>query len=60
MPQTKEEFRKQGKRNRQRGAIFEAKVRDDLKSKGWVVDKFMSTIDFEKNKIVPAKRRYNP
>ena len=27
---------------------------------GWIVNKWMNTIDYEKNKIVPAKRKYNP
>lgn len=65
MPEkTKIDFRKQGKRNRQRGAIFETRVREDLIKMGWTVDKWMSTVDFERDgkigKIAPAKRKYNP
>jgi len=56
----KKEYSKQGKKNRAAGVRFEAKVRTDLKSQGWVVDKWMNNIDFEKDEIVPAKRKYNP
>lgn len=51
---------KKGKRNRAAGVRFENKVRQDLKSKGWIVDKWMNNIDFEKEEIAPAKRKYNP
>lgn len=51
---------KQGKQNRAAGTRFELKVRNDLTSKGWVIDKWMNNIDFEKQKIIPAKRKYNP
>lgn len=54
------DFAKQGKRNRQRGALFETKVREDLEEKGWTVTKWMNTVDFERDKVVPAKRKYNP
>jgi hypothetical protein len=51
---------KQGKKNRASGQRFELKVRDDLEKKGWVVSKWTNTVDNDKNKIVPAKRKYNP
>lgn len=51
---------KQGKLNRAAGRRFETKVREDLEKMGWIVDKWTNTIDYEKNKIVPAKRKYNP
>lgn len=54
------DYIKQGKRNRQKGQIFETKVREDLEKNGWIVTKWMNTVDFEKNKVVPAKRKYNP
>jgi hypothetical protein len=58
------DFKKQGRRNRQKGAVFETRVRDDLMSLGWIVDKWMNTVDYDKEgktgKIVPAKRKYNP
>jgi len=51
---------KKGKISRARGARFELKVRNELIEKDWIVDKWSNNIDFEKGKIVPAKRKYNP
>ncbi len=56
----KTNYSKQGKKNRASGRIFEAKVREDLEKMGWIVNKWINTIDYNKNKIVPAKRKYNP
>ncbi len=56
----KEEYRKRGKRNRAAGVRFEAKVRSDLESMGWVVDKWTNTVDYSERKIIPAKRKFNP
>jgi hypothetical protein len=56
----KTNYSKQGKKNRAAGRRFEAKVRENLESMGWIVSKWMNTIDYEKNKLVPAKRKYNP
>ncbi len=50
----------QGKKSRQAGAQFELRVRKDLEEKGWVVDKWSNNFDLEKNKIIPAKRKFNP
>jgi len=61
----------QGKKNRAAGARFELKVRKDLESKGWIVDKWSNTVKLSpmqtnpRNEIfygelVPAKRKYNP
>lgn len=58
MPET--DFKEQGKRNRTKGALFETKVRNDLEEKGWIVTKWMNTVDFLKDKVVPAKRKFNP
>ena len=58
--QTKSARSRQGKLNRAAGRRFEAKVRENLEGMGWIVNKWMNTIDYEKNKIVPAKRKYNP
>ena len=49
-----------GKRSRASGRRFETKVREELEKMGWVVSKWMNTVDYEKNKLVPAKRKYNP
>ena len=54
------DYSKQGKKNRAAGRIFETKVREDLEKMGWIVNKWVNTIDYAKNKIVPAKRKYNP
>jgi len=60
MPQTKKELQAQGKKNRAAGVRFEAKVREDLERMGWTVDKWTNTVDYERLKVVPAKRKYNP
>ena len=49
-----------GKKSRAKGTRFELKVRQDLEELGWVVAKWTNTVDYEKHKIVPAKRKYNP
>jgi len=49
-----------GKKSRAKGMAFEAKVRQDLENLGWIVSKWTNTVDYEKNKLVPAKRKYNP
>lgn len=53
-----------GKKSRAAGQRFEAKVRQDLEEKGWIVSKWMNTIDYDRDgkigKLVPAKRKYNP
>ena len=59
MPE-KIDYKKQGKKNRASGLRFEAKVRSDLEKMGWIVDKWTNTVDYEKWKLVPAKRKYNP
>lgn len=51
---------KQGKKNRQSGADFERRVRKDLESNGWICDKWTNNVDLENNKLIPAKRKYNP
>lgn len=54
------DYSKQGKKNRAAGIRFEAKVREGLEKMGWVVDKWTNTVDYDKWKLVPAKRKYNP
>ena len=51
---------KQGKRNRAAGARFELKVRKDLEDKAWIIDKWTNNVDLEEQKLVKAKRKYNP
>ena len=56
--------KRQGKKNRAAGARFELKVRSSLENEGWIISKWMNTVDYEKEgkigKLVPAKRKYNP
>ena len=58
MPKKKK--RRQGKLNRAAGARFELKVRGNLESDGWVVDKWTNNVDLEEGKLVKAKRKFNP
>jgi hypothetical protein len=55
---------KMGKKSRAKGQRFEAKVRQDLEKKGWIVSKWMNTVDCDSDgkigKLVPSKRKYNP
>jgi len=55
-----EEKSEQGKKSRAKGQRFETKVRQDLENLGWTVAKWTNTVDYDKEKIVPAKRKYNP
>jgi hypothetical protein len=47
-----------GRLSRAQGARFELKVREELESRGWIVDKW--TNNLEEGKLVKAKRKYNP
>ena len=53
-----------GKKSRAAGIRFESKARADLEALGWIISKWMNTVDFDKEgkigKLVPAKRKYNP
>ena len=62
------DHKKQGKKNRQSGQRFELKVRKDLESKGWIVDKWSNNVVEATSKnpfeweggltIAPAKHKY--
>ena len=39
--------KKQGKKNKAAGTRFELKVRKDLESKGWIVDKWSNNVELE-------------
>jgi hypothetical protein len=58
------EHSKRGKKSRAAGQRFELKVRQDLEIKGWIVSKWMNTVDCDHDgkigKLVSAKRKYNP
>lgn len=51
---------KMGSKSRAGGGQFEVRVRKDLEEKGWVVDKWSNNVDFDENKIIPCKRKFNP
>ncbi len=51
---------RRGKLNRAAGARFELKVRGELESQGWTVCKWMNNVDLENEKLISAKRKYNP
>jgi len=51
---------KSGKKSRSKGAKFELDVRTDLERKGWVVNKWSNNVDLERNKMILAKKKYNP
>jgi len=40
------DYKKQGKRNRERGQEFESRVRKDLESKEWVIDRWTNNVEF--------------
>lgn len=44
--QTKLTNSERGKKSRKSGAEFERRVRADLESKGWVVDKWSNQVEF--------------
>lgn len=56
---TKQEM---GRKSRAAGMRFELRVRKDLESKGWIVDKWSNNIDFKHQvgTLCPAKRKFNP
>ncbi len=58
--QKKKSEMKKGKKSKGQGARFELKVREDLEEKEWIVDKWTNNVGLEENKLVKAKRKYNP
>jgi len=51
---------KRGKKAKASGAQFELRVRKDLEEKGWIVDKWSNNVDLKENKIIAAKKKFNP
>jgi hypothetical protein len=49
-----------GKKSRSTGGTFELRVRKDLETKGFIVDKWSNNLDLEKGELIPAKRKFNP
>lgn len=55
-----EEKSLQGKKSRAKGQRFESKVRQNLEELGWIVSKWMNTVDYGKDKIAPCRPKFNP
>ncbi len=55
MVEKKVDFKKQGARNRAKGARFERKVREVLENQRWVVAKWQNNIDLVEDKMIAAK-----
>jgi len=47
-----------GKKSRRLGAAFEVKVRKDLESKGFIVDKWTNNVDLEYEQFIKAKTKF--
>lgn len=58
MPKNRNSIR--GKKSRAAGARFELRVRNDLESSGWIIDKWTNNVDLETGKVIKAKRKFNP
>jgi len=51
---------KSGGKSRAAGSRFELFVREDLEKKGRIISKWGNNIDLEKDKLIPARRKFNP
>lgn len=51
---------KKGQKSKKSGGDFELKVRKDLEEKNWIVAKWPNNVDMELQKLIPAKRIFNP
>lgn len=51
---------KKGKKTKAQASRFELKVRKDLESKGRIVDKWNNNVDLNEDKLIIAKKRFNP
>ncbi len=53
----------QGKKNREAGQRFELKVRKDLESKGWIIDRWTNNVEIgyteQEPKLAPTRSRFN-
>ena len=51
----------EGRKSKISGREFELRVREDLESKGWIVDKWSNNVDMiGLGRIVSAKKKFNP
>jgi len=53
------DFKKQGKRNKRNGLLFEKRVKDDLKKEGWKVSKWNNNVEFKKDTIPQKNSPYD-
>jgi len=49
---------KKGKLSRAQGNAFETRVRENLKEKGWIVDKWSNNVDLKEGKLCQAKPKF--
>ena len=56
----KEEKKIRGKKGRAAGKRFELLVRKDLEEQSWIVAKWTNQVDIKKDKLIPAKSKFNP
>lgn len=54
------DLKKRGRKSRASGKRFEIEVRKDLEKRGYIVCKWTNTVDFQGNKLIQAKSKYNP
>lgn len=52
------DYKKQGKKNRNKGMKFEKDVREYMERQGWVVSKWQNNVDLEYNCIIKAKQKF--
>lgn len=50
------DYKKQGKRNLEKGRRFEVKVYKDLEAKKWICARWTKNVDLKKDKLIPAKQ----
>lgn len=52
------DYSKQNKRNRAVGSDTERRVKEDLESKGWIVNKWNNNVDLKENKLCVVKNKF--
>ena len=54
----KKNKRRQGKLNRAAGTRFELKIRNNLESENWIVDKWSNNVNLEEKKLVKVRNKF--
>lgn len=49
-----------GRSAREKGILFELKVRSDLERKGWIVSRWKNNVDLDNGKLASAKNKWSP